>query len=442
MNPLSKFLTGTDKLYLLLGMVGLLVYFLLIPRTHPDAAANYELSREEILDRAQGFAFNRGYNINGYEWQTQPIRNLRLLDSLRTHSDNRSLEEILADPAYESLPAYAWEIVGRKSGDDEESNQRIQLNFSPTGELWEFSVKTADQPLPNREALLQTTYHQAKNQAQIDSVETQRLVGMFWAVYSELSGSIISEGDSLEFIKFTEEDAKAIADYYVDKSILQHYTLNADTVLNMEEVGEDVVRVVYNGLEEVSDITVKAEVDITIEGTLKGLFTTYSPESEDISNPRRGNGPLAGEGPPGPGNADGPNQNSRDPLGFPRNVVDTVQIILTVLLGIFTFILFLRRLNARLIDVKGAMQDAIWGGLFATIAVGNSIGWSVFQENPSFWSRFFTVVGIMLAAGSLGAFGVFIISSATDSIGRAVWPQRLSTLTLARNARFFNVQMG
>ena len=108
MNPLSKFLTGTDKLYLLLGIAGLLVYFLLIPRAHPDAASNYELSREEILDRAQGFAFNRGYNINGFEWQTEPIRTLKLLDSLRRQNESQTLHEILANPDYDALPAYAW----------------------------------------------------------------------------------------------------------------------------------------------------------------------------------------------------------------------------------------------------------------------------------------------------------------------------------------------
>ena len=88
------------------------------------------------------------------------------------------------------------------------------------------------------------------------------------------------------------------------------------------------------------------------------------------------------------------------------------------------------------------MQDAIWGGLFATLSVGNAAGWSTFQASDSFGIGLLSALGIMLAAGSAGAFVVFIVSCATDSIARAVWPKKQETLTLARNVRFYNIPMG
>ncbi|CAN0581693.1 unnamed protein product, partial [Laminaria digitata] len=88
------------------------------------------------------------------------------------------------------------------------------------------------------------------------------------------------------------------------------------------------------------------------------------------------------------------------------------------------------------------MQDAILGGLFAALSVANAAGWSILQESPSNLIGVLSVIGTILAAGSAGAFTVFIVSCATDSIARANWPLRLKTLTLARNVRFINTSMG
>ena len=440
MMPLSKVFTSTDKLLLFSGLVGLLVYFMLLPRVHPDAAPTFELSEEKILDRAQGFAFNRGYNTNEFEWRATPARSLRLIDSLRENSDGRSLDQILSDPTYDILPAYTWEVIGRKDSDDQESNERIELNLSHTGEIWNFDAKTPQDPAPVRDALLQIPHHASLTEAALDSIETENLTGLLWAIDSSVNASMVSEGDSVIFTTFDAEDAKALAAYYIQKSLLNNYTLSADSVQQLGDPNRNTARVTYYGREETSGIQIKSNVSVTTDGTLKSISTTYSPTPPEPlvqpEPPRPGDGPR-GEAEARPAQRPGNNIN----LNM-DNLSDTIQIILMVLLGIFTFILFLRRLNSRLIDVKGAMQDAIWGGLFATLSTGNAVGWSIYQDSASFWIGTLSALGVMLAAGSAGAFAVFIISSATDSIARSVWPKRLSTLTLARNVRFFNIPMG
>lgn len=418
--PFRAALSRADHLLLSLGIVGLVVFLLLIPRAHPDAVPTYELSREAILDRAQGFAYNRGYDISKLRWEVSPIRNERLLDSLQAN-EPRPLRTSLLDPKFGDLPMYGWEAVGTYlDEDDNEATSRLTINLSQSGDIWAFDARTPEAPAPVREVLLQAQVHQARPAAMLDSLSTTDLVARFWGLRGRMTVS--TSADSLSgFFVFNRADAETFTRFYLEKSLLRTYTLNVDSVSRREGPDDNNVRVFYSGTDPASATPLSAEVDVTSGGALDRIFTSYHPE-EQASRPP----------PPGPQISFGPGDQ----------IPGIIAIITMALLIIFVFVLFLRRLNARLIDVKGALQDATWGGFFAFFAAANSVGLRIFLDSSSFWGGLFGSLGVTVIMGSIGAFAVFIISCATDSIARAIWPKRLETLTLARNVRFLNVPMG
>ena len=174
-------------------------------------------------------------------------------------------------------------------------------------------------------------------------------------------------------------------------------------------------------------------MDVNNTGHLIGLITSFSSEYEQIEERQNANGPPGDQA----GAPDGPD------ISFEASDIPVLlSVLVYFLLGIFILVLFLRRLNARLIDVKSAMQDAIWGGLFAAAYTINTVAWNIFNSSNTLGTEILISVGLVLFAGSGGAFVVFILSSATDSISRVIWPEKLSSLTLARNARFISQSTG
>ena len=100
MNPLRNAFSKVEKLLLYFGIAGFAVYFFLLPGIHPDAAADYTLNKEEILDRAKGFAFNQGYNINGFTWEVSPERSINLLDTLQALNEGSAIFETIQKPFF------------------------------------------------------------------------------------------------------------------------------------------------------------------------------------------------------------------------------------------------------------------------------------------------------------------------------------------------------
>ena len=437
MKSLREAFSYADKLLLFFGMAGFLVFVILLPRIHPDTVPDFPLDEAEIISKAHTFAQNLGYLPADYNWRAVPVRDSRILDSLQIRSPRRSLRHILQDPVYDQLPLYAWDVFGERTARDEKEEAMIRLKLTRKGQVWAFDARTPDTPDPVREALLTSTFHRNRDAADLDSTSTEDMVARFWAI----EGGPASDGNRpppappsneatnpeqtrgpnsrSRFPVFNRQDAEAIARHYLDQTFLSGYTLQADSVTRPERLDQTYVRVAFSGRTPESDLLVLSLVDISSAGILHTIDTEYEPEP--------------------------PTQES--PNGFNINfgsddVASGLMFLGFVAIILFTFILFLRRLNARLIDVKGGMQDAIWGGLFAAVAFGNEAGWRIFLEGESIWIGLLVALALTILAGSAGAFLVFIVSCATDSIARSIWPQRLETLTLARNARFINVPMG
>lgn len=413
---MRKILLRIDRRLVLLGLAGLVVYFFLLPRIHPDGSVSYQLTEEDVLDRAMGFAYNQGYDIQDMRWRVARVRSLRILDSLQTDAAPHTLLEYLQDSTFLGLPAYGWDIQGRRATEDED--EVIEVSLNQQGDVWDFSTRGILSVEPKREALLQA-YLRPGGQGAADSIATRDLIGRFWAIATPGRQRPPLPADSVRRNAFIAEDAHAIANFYLERTLLARYDLAIDSVTRAETTDPSKVRVVYSGTEPASDMRVVTKVDISTSGVLHDFSTEFAPQIEE--------------------------EAETDDIQFSwdaDDLSDGLSIIFYLLMASTIFVLFLRRMHARVIDVKSAMQDAIWGGLFTMLLVGNSAGWQAINDASRPILGWLAALGMMAASGFFAAFGTFIITSATDSIGRTVWPKKLETLTLARNARFVNRTIG
>lgn len=431
MKSLRKAFSYADKLLLVLGMAGFVIFVTLLPRIHPDAVPDYVLDKAEIIDRAQSFLQNQGYSPADYNWTALPARYSRILDSLQVGENQRSLRQMLQEPAYDQLPLYAWDVLGERSARDEREEALITLKLTRQGEIWNFEARTPDIPGPQREALLATAFHRSRDEADLDSTSTDDLVARFWAIEGGSPDDsdpppqgaqpppIRPQSNRSRIPVFNRSDAESMARFYLEDTFFAGYTLRRDSVTRTEQLDRAYVSVSFSGTAPESNLPVVTTLHVSTAGVLQAIATEYDPVPEVQESPNGMNISL-GTG----------------------NITGGIQFIGYIAIILFTIVLFLRRLNARLIDVKGAMQDAVWGGLFAAMTFGNEVGWQVFQETESVWVGLLLALALVVLAGSAGAFLIFIVSCATDSIARSIWPRRLETLTLARNARFVNIPMG
>lgn len=126
----------------------------------------------------------------------------------------------------------------------------------------------------------------------------------------------------------------------------------------------------------------------------------------------------------------------------PRDLYSITMLVLYVLLLIGVMVAFFRRLSQRLVDTRAALRDALWVALAGTGWMLVTVIVPVLQSVPSVW----LAVGIILfniLLGGLGtAFILFAASGAGDSIARATWPERLTSLSLLRIGAWYDGRVG
>lgn len=430
--------SSDGKTLLALGFLGLFLYLYLLPVINHDAAVQFEISQEEAIEQAKSFARAQGQNISGLTWSARPMRAVGILDSLLTPAAIRQIDYHAGDAAFSALPAYFWQVTGIPESEEEDKPKDLVLRLTTHGDIWEYRSDPS--------ITFNTVFADAIKEIPLVTSDSTALalddenIQLLWNISNNLK--VTSTSDSLQLGLLTAEDARAMVRYHLHGTVLQHYQeISIDTVLQAKEPAGVIARAKLNAIarvhleavEPASGIPVDAYMDVSNTGHLVGLITSFSSEYEKLEESQNENGP--------PGRP--PDQQDGPDISFEASDIPILlSVLVYFLLGIFILVLFLRRLNARLIDVKSALQDAIWGGLFAAAYTVNMVTWNIFNGSNSLGIEILLSLGLVLFAGSGGAFVVFILSSATDSISRVIWPEKLSSLTLARNARFISQSTG
>jgi serine phosphatase RsbU (regulator of sigma subunit) len=456
-----------DTFLLPLGLLGWLGFFLFLPSVALDGAADFSAPEAALVESATRFLIDQGYDGDGLVWDVHPRRAPVLLDSLQMQLGRREAMRRLREP--DGLPAFHWFVRGYEPAPSETSNQGIVLGEpdQPEG-VQSFELRM------DREARVRWFHgqvsdrlFQAVNRATLfkalpDTGRTARIVELLkqWPDSTLLGALLFQIGDSLgpgggpppsdgpdrrppqrsegpRFAPLREADAVRIARTHLEALLPGEYGFVLDTL--------------YTAPDGVDALPLPAHI-----GRSRGIAFTYEPDRAAAVALFSGTDP--GTGLPlrtrlaftagglllyaQPDYA--PVIPSDEDEGFFDDGLsaDMVSILLFIVLAVFVIVLFFRRLSARLIDVKSALQDALMGGIFLALVVGLSMGKELMENNDSILALVVIWTISTVLAASIGAFLTFIVSSATDAHARMTWPQKLLSLTFARNFNFFNVHSG
>ncbi len=436
---LRRHLRLTDVVLAVLGVAGAVLFFLLLPGQHPHSAASYRLTETQVAEAARAFVGARGMTVPEEAVEEVRLRkNAALLDSLQQAVGRPQAVRLLKSEARGRLPAYHWQVTWQDEGEDEEDDYEAEVLLTVEGAVYGFS---ADHPpaqrtgpaAVNREALAYALEPEAALSAP-DSTLARRLT--FDLARAD---SVAAEAEDV----LDRREAARLARFYLRQTALAGYTFRLDSAWTERQNGRQRATLRLWG-DAFYGQRPRVDVTVTPAGALRGLETAFNPEAaaEGAGNPLWG---QRGEAAPVRAEAEAPEEAEEDAvtLGIEADTVaGIVAGVLYVLLVLASIFLFFRRMNARLVDTGSALRDGLWGGFFAGAMVALLIGVSIFQDTPSFWIGLmvFSVAVVFTAAG--GAFLIFLASGAMDSVARAAWPEKLTTLDLVRHGALRNVPVG
>ncbi len=470
MDALRSHRRRTDGLVYALGLIGFVVFFLGLPRVAPEGAASLTLSEEAVRLAATQFLIDQGYESEGLLWEIHPRRDPAFLDTLqKLQGRSTALETIQAS---DGVPAFHWFVRGRlpapsseddgniQIGDDSSSDSDwFELRLDDHGHVWWFDSSVTDRVF---QAINRTVLFRAIP----DSGRTAELFDMLTRLPdSTLLGTMIfGFSDSLNrpqgpppgfrpdgdrgareggnpFFRpsvLRRADAVRIARMHLQALMPGDHRFAVDTVYTQSEGSRPLplprhiarsraienaydpdrasAMVVFTGTDFNSNLPIRAEVLTTAGGLLLSAEILYE--------------------------AARPATNRRERTFTLDITLALVAALVSFVMTIVILVLFFRRLSARLIDVKSALQDALMGGIFLAMIVALTMGQDLLAENDWNWSLILIWVLPTLLSGSIGGFVTFIVSSATDSIARMTWPQKMQALTYTRNFNYYNVTTG
>ncbi|MDZ4701955.1 MAG: PP2C family protein-serine/threonine phosphatase, partial [Rhodothermales bacterium] len=462
----------TDGLVYALGLAGFVLFFLGLPRIVPEGAASLTLSNEAIRLAATQFLIDHGYESEGLEWEIHPRKDPAFLDTLqKLQGRSAALETIRAS---DGVPAFHWFVRGwlPAVATDTESDADVSLDDDPppstnwfelrlddSGHVWWFNSSVTDRVFQaiNRTVLFRAIPDTGRTAELFDMLarlpDSTLLGAMVFGFNDSLNrspgpppgfrpdgerGPRESGNALVRMTPLRRNEAIRIARTHLNTLMPGDYRFAVDTLYTQAEgspplplpryitrsraieIAYDPDRasslVVFTGTDPNSNLPVQAEMLITAGGLLLRAEILYE--------------------------AGRPPSNRRE-RGFTLNItLDLVAAILASVLAIFVVVLFFRRLSARLIDVKSALQDALMGGIFLAMIVALTMGHDLLDEEEWSWSLLLVWALPTLLSGSIGGFITFIVSSATDSIARMTWPQKMQALTYTRNFNYYNVTTG
>ncbi len=112
--PPSLLATGWTRIDKLLGglaVFGVILYVLVLPAQHPDAAASYTLGEAAAVESARVFLAESGYVVEEGDATISLRRQTTLLNALQKEFGRRETIRLLQDDEADGrIPAYYWRV--------------------------------------------------------------------------------------------------------------------------------------------------------------------------------------------------------------------------------------------------------------------------------------------------------------------------------------------
>ncbi|GMQ82523.1 MAG: hypothetical protein BMS9Abin05_1977 [Rhodothermia bacterium] len=436
-----------DLILIALGVIGFGIFAFVLPAYHIDGTAEYRISESDAIDKANVFLVSNGYSVRNLDIEAHLGRNDELLQDMQEDLGRDRTIEILRDEENSTLPGFLWSVSYRMKNPDASSSIsfagsaqvfRVVLNIdgavlefentSSSGGAASASLGTATRSV-NRSVLAElfTPGDSLRSEifARLGAVSDSSLFASLSFKDLDIPDMRTEPGsasriDRLEqnlSVRLDSSDILKLANMLAPEQALKEMTWEVDSLRVFSSNASDNISGNSKQLALVRLATTELmfgqqwRVDMTVSstGNLQEMVVVSNPD---------------------------------------REVDDTVSTVLGVvrggayfLLAIVMVVFFVRRITARLVDVKGSMIDALAVGvLFGILVVMNS---QIFlNSDVTTWAR---VIASLLAFSFVGgafALAVFILSGATESITREIFPQKLLSGILFRKGEFHNLVVG
>jgi hypothetical protein len=217
-----------------------------------------------------------------------------------------------------------------------------------------------------------------------------------------------------------EAAATAIARYHVTSTALGAFALDVRTAEALPERGRAAARVRFETGEPVHGQRVSVEADVTAAGALLGLRTRFNEERD---------GARPGEG------------EIQFQLGSDRGARGALKWAAYFALVLLLLGVMFRRVSGRALDAQAALKDAVLAATLAAAAVALSAPTLAVEAGYGWQLAVVVGLGMLFAGAGLGLL-VFVASGSSDALARAAWPEKITTLSLARQHAWVNQPVG
>lgn len=389
---------------ILAGVIGFALYFLLLPAVHPDASIERRLSDADLREMADEELARLGVNAADLHVQINLRRHDELLNHLQKQYGTRTLVQHLRSGEVAPLPVYYQRVRYMRAADDAPSREVVaDFHYLLDGRLIQVEAAGIEDPIDDPEAMSSVGVDP-------DTSRSRRYVVM--------------QRDSREDtwpleIEGTAFEPEQLARFHIARTGWAGIPLV-----------EDSTRVTPSG--DGGVVFVRMRADTTIAGTqplidvemgMGGGLHALTMSEFRLRPPEVTSGIVIGT-------------ETRDgPLG-------AVGAVTHVVLFILLLILFFRRLDARLIDTRGALRDSLWGGLWGLLSAGLVFGYAVLASSEMGGVPVLIALVLAVTAGAGSLVLIFVASAVGDSFAREAWPQSVRPLDLLRRLAPVNRSVG
>ncbi len=433
-----------DLLLLVVAVTALVSYFWLVPSVHPDRYINRRIVETKAAQIASDYIGRSGYTTEGLIPVVEIIREPDVVNDLQDVYSRRAFTDSELSAKYEVLKPYSYRVSWvMPRGDDavgfEDGSMNISLNgrgavIEGSNRVKFVVVMTTDGsvlslevndliPIPVKPALrylrsdgLTPGWTHQIPAGVPDSmlvrnmgfnIATFRNVDPADAVIPDTPGPEWSVAQGLNY-DLNRAEVLRLADYHLRRTIWSEMVMRVDTVMS---ITNSLAKVRYAVRDTLHHWSVSVDATVHPYGALQSLAVTKQ------------------------------HSNATQHLGD-NDIMELVTVVAFAVLLLSLLIVMIRRLDARLIDLKFALTDAILAGLFADVMILLRFIYSSQYIPGGFSANVLSIIPTLIAVGAGAALLTFVISGSGESLARTSGFDQLKTLDLLKRGFFFNRAVG
>lgn len=432
--------SGKNVEYYILFAVGLIAaiwFFVGYPSQDPRSVADINFEKEEIKLQAADIFTELGFLLNDYEITEVSFSvNRQLLDSLQYRLGRQRAINLLETQDHPNIKPFYWDVVfTRKENPANAQNNQFPVEHDPAelsirlGESGEFiSLDNPSEHLPPKS--IQRTALGSVFTSSSDTTEGRAMA----AISDSLLNRMLYFDLQKEHENYTDyqrkpeaevhrslnrgipyrhsiNDARAIADFYLDKTGWDNTVFALDTVYIQRIGSVNAANVQYSATDSTFNQQLQLDVAVGPAGALLQMNATYNP--------------------------------NQDQQGVPNLGWEFVHLVLILFLILVGIVIFFFRMRSRAIDTQSALMAAVVMGLIVPVSIFLA---EIDDINPfSAEATFDESLLLLLQIGIIGAIAsisFFILFAISDSITRQHWPQKLSVYDYLQQGMIFNKTVG